>query len=125
MGGGEEDLVFPSASGKPFAPSNLAQLVFKPAAERAGVGWASFHTLRHSYATMLFRNGANAVQAQRLLGHHSPAFTLSVYVHLLPDDMPDVAYLDDVMTGGQTERQTRRSQTGPDRISPEPAKTAA
>lgn len=125
MGAAEEDLVFPSASGRAFEPSNLAQGVFKPAAERAGVGWASFHCLRHSYATMLFRNGANAVQAQRLLGHHSPAFTLACYVHLLPDDMPDVAYLDDVMAGGQTSGQTRRSQTEPDRFSRESAKTAA
>jgi hypothetical protein len=23
------------------------------------------------------------------LGHHSPAFTLSTYVHLLPDDLPE------------------------------------
>jgi len=23
------------------------------------------------------------------MGHHSPAFTLDTYVHLLPDDLPD------------------------------------
>ncbi|MCB0867349.1 MAG: hypothetical protein KDB48_01510, partial [Solirubrobacterales bacterium] len=28
-----------------------------------------------------------AVQVQRWLGHHSPAFTLQVYVHLLNDDL--------------------------------------
>jgi hypothetical protein len=28
------------------------------------------------------------VQVQRWLGHHSPAFTLAAYVHLLPDDIP-------------------------------------
>jgi hypothetical protein len=28
------------------------------------------------------------------LGHHSPAFTLATYVHLLPDDLPDPAFLD-------------------------------
>ena len=27
------------------------------------------------------------MQVQRWLGHHSPAFTLSVYVHLLNDDL--------------------------------------
>jgi hypothetical protein len=27
------------------------------------------------------------------MGHHSPAFTLSVYVHLLADDLPDVSIL--------------------------------
>jgi hypothetical protein len=38
---------------------------------------------------MLFERGANAVQVQRWLGHHSPAFTLSTYVHLLADDLGD------------------------------------
>jgi hypothetical protein len=28
------------------------------------------------------------------LGHHSPAFTLATYVHLLPDDLPDPEFLD-------------------------------
>jgi hypothetical protein len=31
----------------------------------------------------------NAKQAQIWLGHHSPSFTLSVYTHLLSDDLPD------------------------------------
>jgi hypothetical protein len=30
------------------------------------------------------------------LGHHSPAFTLEAYVHLLPDDLPDPTFLDEV-----------------------------
>jgi hypothetical protein len=33
------------------------------------------------------RAGRNAVQVQRWLGHHSPSFTLSVYVHLLDGDL--------------------------------------
>jgi hypothetical protein len=31
----------------------------------------------------------NAKQVQGWLGHHSAAFTLSTYVHLLPDDLPE------------------------------------
>lgn len=66
----------------------------KAAAKKAGVPWAGPHALRHTCATMLFRNGLNAKQVQLWLGHHSPAFTLATYVHLLPDDMPDVDFLD-------------------------------
>jgi hypothetical protein len=29
-----------------------------------------------------------SAQGEGWMGHHSPAFTLSVYVHLLPDDLP-------------------------------------
>jgi hypothetical protein len=40
---------------------------------------------------------ALAVRASALwLGHHSPAFTLATYVHLLADDLPEVAFLDEL-----------------------------
>jgi Phage integrase family len=68
---------------------NVARRVLKPAARRAGVEWAAFHTLRHTCATELFKRGLNAKQVQVWLGHHSPAFTLAVYVHLLSDDLPE------------------------------------
>jgi integrase len=58
---------------------------------------ALLHTLRHTCATMLFRRGLNAVQVQLWLGHHSPAFTIATYVHLLPEDLPDAAFLDDLI----------------------------
>ena len=45
---------------------------------------------------MLFRHGLNAKQAQIWLGRHSPGFTLSTYVHLLTDDLPDSSFLDKV-----------------------------
>src|SRR5262245_12958623 len=43
----DEDLVFPSQTGRPQSASNLYRW-FKPAAETAGVGWAGFHALRHT-----------------------------------------------------------------------------
>ncbi len=71
--------------------------VVKEAARKTGVPWAGLHTLRHTCATTLFRNGWNAKQVQHWLGHHSPAFTLAKYVHLLPEDIPDAAFLDDAI----------------------------
>lgn len=58
--------------------------------------WAGFHTLRHTCASMLFRAGWNAKQVQVVLGHHSPAFTLAMYVHLIPDDLPEPRFPDAV-----------------------------
>jgi len=74
--------------------------VVKAAAKKAGAPWAGLHTLRHTCATILFRRGWNAVQVQKMLGHHSPAFTLAVYVHLLPDDLPEPTFLDEVSGAG-------------------------
>ena len=74
--------------------SNIRNRVMRPAAKEAGVPWATPHTLRHTFASRCFRHGCNVKQVQALLGHHSPAFTLETYVHLLPEDLPDLAFLD-------------------------------
>jgi integrase len=40
----------------------------------------------------MFVGGWNAEQVQKFLGHADPGFTLRVYVHLLPEDLPDVPF---------------------------------
>jgi integrase len=84
---GEQDIVFPVGNGSPIMPGNLRRRVLKPIAQEAGVPWVGFHTFRHTCATLLFAQGRNAVQVQHWLGHHSPAFTLARYVHLLDGDL--------------------------------------
>jgi integrase len=84
---GDDDLVFPAGNGAVMSQGNLRRRVLKPAAEEACVPWAAFHTFRHTCASMLFAQGRNAVQVQRWLGHHSAAFTLATYVHLLNGDL--------------------------------------
>ena len=79
--------MFSNRDGGHLNPSNVHRW-FKPAARAAGVPWAGPHTLRHTCATNLFRHRLNAKQAQVWLGHHSLAFTLAVYTHLLSDDLP-------------------------------------
>jgi integrase len=86
-GSSDTDPVFPSTAGTVLAPSNVSRRVLKPAAEEVGAPWAGFHAFRHTCASMLFAEGRNAVQVQRWLGHHSPAFTLATYVHLLDGDI--------------------------------------
>lgn len=83
---GDRDLVFCSVNGGPLHDRNLSARMLKPAAQEAGVPWMGWHTLRHTCASMMFARGANAVQVQRWLGHHSPGFTLQTYVHLLDED---------------------------------------
>jgi len=84
---GEDDLVFPAGNGSPLSQSNLYRDALKLPREEADLAWVGFHTFRHTCASMLFAEGRNAVQVQRWLGHHSPAFTLATYVHLLDNDL--------------------------------------
>ncbi|MBA2513690.1 MAG: site-specific integrase [Solirubrobacterales bacterium] len=76
-------LVFPSLNGTPMSAENLARRTLKPAVQEAGAGWAGFHAFRHFCASQLIADGRNIVQTSRWLGHHSPAFTLTVYAHLI------------------------------------------
>jgi integrase len=100
-----EDLIFTSVEGKRINQKNVQRRILNVAAKKAGLvdskgePWPTFHTFRHTCASVLFRAGWNAKQVQAWLGHHSPAFTLGVYVHLLPDDLPDPSFLD-ALEGG-------------------------
>jgi integrase len=89
--------LFSGRDGRPVGRSQPYRVV-KAAAKKAGVPWAALHTLRHTCATLAFKAGWNAKQVQMLLGHHSPAFTLATYVHLLPDDLPEPTFVDTSIT---------------------------
>ena len=44
------------------------------------------HDLRHCFASMLFREGADVVFVASQLGHANPAVTLGVYAHLFDSE---------------------------------------
>jgi integrase len=74
--------------------------VLKPAAEEADVAWAGLHTFRHTFASLHIDRGTNVVILSKLIGHHSPAFTLSVYAHLLDGDVGEALDLDAELSQG-------------------------
>jgi integrase len=80
-------LAFPNEAGGTIDPNNLRPRVLKPLVEEVNAPWAGFHTFRHTFASIHLSEGTNLLQLSRALGHHSAAFTLSRYTHLLPGDM--------------------------------------
>jgi integrase len=79
--------VFPGREGRPADQGSLRRRVLLPAAERAGLSGVGFHTLRHTCASMLIESGVSPLRLQRWMGHHSPAFTLDTYGHLIDGDL--------------------------------------
>lgn len=58
----------------------------KRIAEEAGVERIKIHGFRHSYATLMVKNGMNANILQKQLGHSDIKVTLKYYVHFELDD---------------------------------------
>jgi integrase len=75
---GERAPVFATTTGTELSRPNLAGRVLKPAARAVGltvevegeqVPWPSFHTFRHTCASLLFEAGKNVRQVSEWLGH--------------------------------------------------------
>jgi integrase len=105
-------LAFPNESGGALDPNNLRRRVLKPLVEEIDAPWAGFHTFRHTFASIHLSQGTNLLQLSRALGHHSPAFTLTRYTHLLPGDEAPALDLPD---GGLCEADCTRGAWGPNR----------
>ncbi len=100
--GPPDALLFTTTTGRQINRSNLWRDVLRPAAERAGVPWISFHTFRHTCASLLFAGGKNVKQVQAWLGHSDPGFTVRAYIHLMDEGVGDADFLDEVVGGGRT-----------------------
>jgi integrase len=88
--------VFSDRTGGPIQADGFRQTVWAPLLRRAQFRYRKPHTLRHTYASMLIEAGKPLIYVQQQLGHHSAAFTLSVYGHRLPrGDRRAVDALDD------------------------------
>jgi site-specific recombinase XerD len=73
-------LLFTTKPGRPLN-SNAARDSCRLYGERAGIGHAHPHMLRHSAATELLSHGAAPLGVQRILGHRQLSTLLSTYAH--------------------------------------------
>lgn len=76
-------------------PYRRIRKLFGALADRLGLRGATLHTLRHTFASHLLAAGKELHFVQTQLGHASPAFTLTIYGHLVPRDRRgEVDFLD-------------------------------
>ena len=81
--------LFPSERGERMTRSGIQQ-VFKKWARKSGISsHYSIHSLRHTYATNLYKaSGYNLRLVQRQLGHRSPTVT-QVYADVMDSDVEE------------------------------------
>jgi integrase len=108
-----DDLVFCTPVGTPLNPKNLYNRVLAPACDRIKQPRISWHSFRHTHATLLTEVGESIKTAQALLGHSDLGTTLNTYSHVIPDSQrravervsevlfSNVLELDDSANGGQ------------------------
>lgn len=77
------DLVFPGETGGPIDPDHLTRSHFYPALKAAKLKQIRIHDLRHTYASIMIKQGENIKYIQSQLGHATPTVTLNVYAHLM------------------------------------------
>ena len=81
-----EDLVFSTRQGQPLDRHNLLRRGLRPACNKLALHGITWHSLRHSHATLLDAVGAPLGTVQALLGHSTSEITREVYLHAIPED---------------------------------------
>ncbi len=80
-----DDLLFHTPKGTPLSSKNLYNRVLAPACDRIKQPRVSWHSFRHTHATLLAEVGESLKTAQALLGHSDLETTLNTYMHVIPD----------------------------------------
>lgn len=74
-------LVFTNEFGRPLNRRTVYKHL-KRILRSCGLGDCTFHSLRHSFATISLENGDDIKTVQANLGHYAPSFTLKTYAHV-------------------------------------------
>jgi len=106
-----DDLVFPSKTGTPIKPDNIAVRYMNPALEKAGLRKFRFHDLRHTFGSLLVQDGASLTYVKEQMGHSSIQITVDTYGHLIPG--ADIAWVDRLDAPISTQKSADRTQTPP------------
>ena len=113
--GNPERLVFSSRKGTTLNDTNLLLRHLKPAGQKIGVPWVSWHTFRRTHATLLQLAGGSAKDAQAQLGHSQITTTLGIYTIPVPaHQRAAVEKLSQLVTNGDefgAERERGTSET--------------
>lgn len=84
-----ESLIFVTKNCSPIDATDLRRS-WKRFLKRINVPYQKFHALRHTYASVLFKNGASILEVKELLGHSDSKITEKIYIHLYPQSKKNI-----------------------------------
>lgn len=107
-----DDWLIEAPRGGHISLPGWSRAVWRPAMQR--LGWADRgitpHTLRHSFASLAIKAGADVKTLQAQMGHASAKMTLDTYAGLWPDRLDQIADLigreRDAATAGETPQKS-------------------
>lgn len=106
----EINLAFPNTKGTYHQINNIRNRHFKPLLDSCGFEGITFHSLRHSYVSLLIYLGVSIVYIQELVGHSSSEITKNVYSHTFQDARTDaVSKLNQALIKQQTDEEIKLS----------------
>ena len=85
-----EKYVVATKNGKPISPRNIDR-TFRQILTAAGIDKkCGVHSLRHTFASMLFKKGADPKTVSEILGHSDVNITYNIYIHLIEEQKAKV-----------------------------------
>ena len=88
----QTDFVFVTSIGTQLNSKNLIRRDYRPVLKKAGLPERlRLHDLRHFFASFNLSRGVPVTTVSKIMGHHSPAVTWSIYSHCIPGDERAIA----------------------------------
>lgn len=91
VGPDADALLFTGPKGGPLCYRYFYMDLWRSVLDDLGLPAVGLHALRHSAAARMIAAGAAPKAIQKVLGHRSVAFTLTVYGHMFDADLDDLA----------------------------------
>ena len=88
--------VMTNANGKIVNPRNYDRML-RSLMVRCNIEPCGAHTLRHTFASMLFKAGVDVKTVSNLLGHKDVAFTYNEYIHLIDEQRQEAVDILDTL----------------------------
>ncbi len=97
----DQGLVFASGVGTPLGARNFTR-VYHSLRKKAGVTQINFHSIRHTHATLMLKQGVHPKIVSERLGYANISITLNTYSHVIPGlQQAAVDNFDDALFGSK------------------------